>query len=255
MLNKLCFCAVLCLFCQLSFCLVKYDLNSVSEEDLLLLGLPKQVVYDILTYRENKKFETLEELKNIRSVESFYNMLEKYLYVVRPQDYKIRPGDKLFVFGKETDVLPDGKCVVYNITLDVAGLTIDQLKEKCYRLLGQELDIVVRKISGWVYVVGEKGVVKPGNYQASTLLELISLCEVDNAKFSGKILIYRSGVIKRYNFIDLMLSREDPKIEPADRVYFKKRVFWKVIETFEPIGRLLRDFAIIFGISFFTLIR
>jgi len=238
------------LFCQLCFCVVKYDLNSVSEDDLLLLGFPSSVVNDVIAYRQNKRFETVEELKNIPSAEGFYNMFEKYLYVVTPQDYKIRPGDKLFIFGKETDVLPDGKCVLYDITMDVAGYTLEQVKEKYYRLTGTELDIVLRKTTGWVYVVGEKGVVKSGVYPASTLLELISLAEVDNSKFSNKILVYRNGQIHRYDFITLMLSREDPKVYPADRVYFKKRVFWKVIETLDPVVRVLRDVVIVYGVYY-----
>jgi len=231
-----------------------YDLNTISKDELMLFGIPEQVADDILSYRNKKPFESVEELKNIRSVEPFYNLLEKNLYIVTDKDYKLRPGDSLFVFGKETDVLPDGSCVLYDIVLNVAGLTINQVKEKYYRLTGRELDVVIRKSTGWIYVVGEKGVVKPGNYKASSLLELISLAEVDNSRFSGKVLVYRSGRVCRYDFNTLMLERDDPRLYPADRVYFKKRVFWKVIDTFDPVVRVLRDIAIVYGI-YFTLGR
>jgi hypothetical protein len=225
-----------------------YDLNTISKDELLLFGIPEQVADDVLSYRDKKPFESVEELKNIRSVEPFYGLLEKNLYVVTDKDYKLRPGDSLYVFGKETDVLPDGSCVLYDVVLNVAGLTINQVKEKYYRLTGRELDVVIRKSTGWIYVVGEKGVVKPGNYKAASLLELISLAEVDNSRFSGKILVYRSGRVYRYDFNTLMLERDDPRLYPADRVYFKKRVFWKVIDTFDPVVRVLRDIAIVYGV-------
>jgi hypothetical protein len=153
-------------------------------------------------------------------------------------------------FDKETDILPDGSCVLYDIVLNIAGLTINQVKEKYYRLTGRELDVVIRKTAGWIYVVGEKGVVKPGNYKAASLLELISLAEVDNSRFSGKILVYRNGRVYRYDFNTLMLERDDPRLYPADRVYFKKRVFWKVIDTFDPVVRVLRNVAIVYGVYY-----
>jgi hypothetical protein len=227
-----------------------YDLNTISKDELMLLGIPEQVADDILLYRDEKPFKSVEELKNIRSVEPFYSLLEKNLYVVTDKDYRLRPGDSLFVFDKETDILPDGSCVLYDVVLNVAGLTINQVKEKYYRLTGKELDVVIRKTSGWIYVVGEKGVVKPGNYKAASLLELISLAEVDNSRFSGKILVYRNGRVYRYDFNTLMLERDDPRLYPIDRVYFKKRVFWKVIDTFDPVVRILRDIAIIYGVYY-----
>jgi hypothetical protein len=229
---------------------VVYDLNTISKEELMLFGIPEQVADDILSYRDKKPFESVEELKNIRSVEPFYSLLEKNLYVVTDKDYRLRPGDSLFVFDKETDILPDGSCVIYDIVLNAAGLTINQLKEKYYRLTGRELDVVIRKPAGWIYVVGEKGVVTPGNYKAASLLELISLAEVDNSRFSGKVLVYRNGRIYRYDFNTLMLERDDPRLYPADRVYFKKRVFWKVIDTFDPVVRVLRDVAIVYGVYY-----
>jgi hypothetical protein len=227
-----------------------YNLNTISKEELILFGIPEQVADDILLYRDKKPFESVEELKNIRSVEPFYNLLEKNLYIVTDKDYRLRQGDSLFVFGKETDVLPDGSCVLYDIVLNVDGLTINQVKEKYYRLTGRELDVVIRKSTGWIYVVGEKGVVKPGNYKAASLLELISLAEVDNSRFSGKILVYRNGRVYRYDFNTLMLERDDPRLYPVDRVYFKKRVFWKVIDTFEPVMGILRDVSIVYGIYY-----
>ena len=239
---------LIALLCVSNVFAVMYDLNTITKEELLVLGVPEDVADSILAFREERKFSSVEELKSIRLVEPFYDMLSRCVYVVKPSDYRIRPGDRLYVFGKETDVLPDGSCVLYDVVMDVGGLTVNQVKEKYYRLTGRELDIVVRKLTGWVYVVGEKGVVKPGNYQASTLLELISLCEVDNAKFSGEILVYRGGLVKRYNFVDLMLAREDYKLYPSDRVYFKKRVFWKVVDTLEPIVKIFRDFAIVWGV-------
>jgi len=227
-----------------------YDLNTISKDELMLFGIPEQVADDILLYRDEKPFESVEELKNIRSVEPFYSLLEKNLYVVTDKDYRLRPGDSLFVFDKETDILPDGSCVIYDIVLNAAGLTINQLKEKYYRLTGRELDVVIRKTSGWIYVVGEKGAVTPGNYKATSLLELISLAEVDNSRFSGKILVYRNGRVYRYDFNTLMLERDDPRLYPADRVYFKKRVFWKVLDTFDPVVRVLRDIAIVYGVYY-----
>jgi hypothetical protein len=77
---------------------VDYDLNTISKDELMLFGIPEQVVDDILLYRNQKPFESVEELKNIRSVEPFYSLLEKNLYVVTDKDYRLHPGDSLFVF-------------------------------------------------------------------------------------------------------------------------------------------------------------
>lgn len=249
--NKNRWLTVLLIFCFSLFVYgqeVMYDLNMISENELLLLGLPSDVVEAIILYRQRKHFETIDELKNIRGIEPFYDMLTRRLYVVSDRDYKIRPGDILYIYDKPITVAPDGSCAVYDTVMNVAGLTLNQIKERYFRQTGKILDIRLHKLTGWIYVVGEKGVVKPGNYSASTILELISLCEVDNSRFSGEILVYREGKIIRYDFVTLMLSREDPRLFPADRVYFKKRVLWKVVDTAEPVVRVLRDIAIVFGI-------
>ncbi|CCV64282.1 Competence protein ComEA [Alteracholeplasma palmae J233] len=60
----------------------KYDLNSISYDELLSLGIKENRALEIIIYRKNKPFETLEELLNIKGIgEKTLEKIKDYFYI------------------------------------------------------------------------------------------------------------------------------------------------------------------------------
>lgn len=244
---------ILILLNNLYDAIVKFNLNECDEEDLMLMGVSAEAAKKIIDARRVGPIKNLEALKNIPEVAPFYNVIINNFYVISDLDYRIRPGDMLEWSYEGSEIKnvvgPDGKCDLGGTLVKVAGLTIDQVREMLYRQLGVAVSVRLFKTTGWVYVIGDNGVVEQKDYQVYTLLELMAKAQVVNSKFSGEVIIYRGSKRMKYNVNYLLENNQDVMLLPDDKVYFKKKLTWKIIDFIQPIASIARDVIIVFGIT------
>lgn len=243
---------ILVLSCDLYNGIVKFNLNECDEEDLILMGVSVEAAKKIIDARRVGPIKNLEVLKNIPEVTPFYNVIINNFYVISDLDYRIRPGDILEWSYEGSEIKnvvgPDGKCDLGGTVVKVAGLTIDQVREMLYRQLGVAVSVRLFKTTGWIYVIGDNGVVEQKDYQVYTLLELMAKAQVVNSKFNGEVIIYRGSRRMKYNVNYLLANNQDVTLLPDDKVYFKKKLSWKLIDFIQPIASITRDIIIVLGV-------